>query len=83
MIGNSQLEDILRGIEKELADTKEASEEVNKQRKMAQEASQGEMVSLEETWKRGVGAVLDVELASEGLRQQILDYRRQAAQQPR
>ncbi|KAJ5677642.1 uncharacterized protein N7477_003275 [Penicillium maclennaniae] len=83
LIGNSQLEDILRGIEKELADTKEASEEVNKQRKIAQEASHGEMVSLEETWKRGVGAVLDVELASEGLRQQILDYRRQAAQQPR
>ncbi|KAJ5310276.1 uncharacterized protein N7443_002737 [Penicillium atrosanguineum] len=83
LIGNSQLEDILRGIEKELADTKEASEEVNKQRKIAQEASHGEMVSLEETWKRGVGAVLDVELASEGLRQQILDHRRQAAQQPR
>lgn len=66
-----------------MADTKEASEEVNKQRKLAQEASHGEMVSLEETWKRGVGAVLDVELASEGLRQQILDHRRQAAKQPR
>jgi pre-mRNA-splicing factor SPF27 len=83
LIGNSQLEDILRGIEKELAETKETAEEVNKQRKIAQEASHGEMVSLEERWKRGVGSVLDVELASEGLRQQILEYRRQAAQQAR
>lgn len=81
LIGNSQLEDILRDLEKELADTKEAAEEVNRQRKLAQEARQGELVSLEETWKRGVGAVLDVELASEGLRMQILEHRRQVAQQ--
>lgn len=81
LVGNSQLEDILRGLEKELADTKEAAEEVNRQRKLAQEARQGELVSLEETWKRGVGAVLDVELASEGLRMQILEHRRQIAQQ--
>lgn len=81
LIGNSQLEDILRDLEKELADTKEAAEEVNKQRKLAQEARQGELVNLEETWKRGVGAVLDVELASEGLRMQILEHRRQVAQQ--
>lgn len=80
LIGNSQLEDILRGLEKELADTKQATEEVNKQRKLAQDASQGELVGLEETWKRGVGAILDVELASEGLRMQILEHRRQAAQ---
>jgi pre-mRNA-splicing factor SPF27 len=81
LIGNSQLEEILRGMEKELADTKSASEEVNKQRKIAQDASFGELTSLEETWKRGVGAVLDVELASEGLRMQILEQRRLAAQQ--
>ncbi|EAL88357.1 hypothetical protein KXW98_003848 [Aspergillus fumigatus] len=81
LIGNSQLEDILRGLEKELAETKEAAEAVNKQRKLAQEASQGEMVSLEETWKRGVSAILDVELASEGLRLQILEQRRRLAQQ--
>lgn len=83
LIGNSQLEDILRGLEKELADTKEAAEEVNKQRKLVQEARQGELVSLEETWKRGVGAVLDVELAAEGMRMQILEHRRQVAQQQR
>ena len=81
LIGNSQLEDILRGIEKELTDTKETAEAVNKERKVAQEASKGELVGLEESWKRGVGAILDVELAAEGLRMQILEQRRQFAQQ--
>ncbi|KAB8071345.1 breast carcinoma amplified sequence 2-domain-containing protein [Aspergillus leporis] len=73
LIGNSQLEDILRGLEKELAETNEAAETVNKQRKIAQETSKGELAGLEETWKRGVGAILDVELASENLRMQILE----------
>lgn len=81
LIGNSQLEDILRGIEKELTETKGAAETVNKERKVAQEASRGELVGLEESWKRGVGTILDVELASEGLRMQILEQRRQLAQQ--
>ncbi|KAJ5973812.1 hypothetical protein N7481_011022 [Penicillium waksmanii] len=81
LIGNSQLEDILRGLEKVLADTKEAAEEVNRQRKIAQESSQGELAGLQDTWRRGVGAVLDAELASEGLRMQILEHRRMAAQQ--
>ena len=81
LIGNSQLEDILRGIEKELTETKETAEAVNKERKIAQEARKGELMGLEESWKRGVGAILDVELAAEGLRMQILEQRRQFAQQ--
>ncbi|OOF97050.1 hypothetical protein ASPCADRAFT_205846 [Aspergillus carbonarius ITEM 5010] len=81
LIGNSQLEDILRGLEKELAEVKEAAETVNKERKLAQEANKGEIVGLEESWRRGVGAILDVELAAEGLRMQILEQRRQLAQQ--
>lgn len=81
LIGNSQLEEILGSLEKELAETKEASEQVNKQRKITQEASQGELVNLEETWKNRLGAILEVEVASERLRIQRLDYMRQVAQQ--
>ncbi|KAL4771432.1 Pre-mRNA-splicing factor SPF27 [Aspergillus nidulans var. acristatus] len=81
LIGNSQLEDILRALEKELAETKEATESVNKQRKIAQESCQGELTGLEESWRRGVGAILDVELAAEDLRMKILEQRRQHAQQ--
>lgn len=83
LIGNSQLEEILRGLEKELAEMKEAAETVNKERKMAQEARHGELVGLEESWKRGVGAILDVELAAENLRLQILEQRRLLSQQAR
>lgn len=64
-----------------MTEIKEATEAVNKQRKIAQEANKGELVGLEETWKRGVGAILDVELAAEGLRMQILEQRRHLAQQ--
>ena len=81
LIGNSQLEDILRAIEKELTETKDDSETVNKERKITQENSKGELVGLEESWKRGVGAILDVELAAESLRMQILEKRRQLALQ--
>jgi pre-mRNA-splicing factor SPF27 len=80
LIGNSQLEEILRGLEKELAETKESTEALHKQRKMAQEARRGELVGLQDAWKRGVGGIIDVELAAENLRMAILEKRRQQAQ---
>jgi pre-mRNA-splicing factor SPF27 len=79
LIGNSQLEDILRQLEKELDELKAETENVNKSRKSAQEASRGEMIGLEETWKRGVGRILETEIAVEEFRKEILDKRRQQA----
>ncbi|KAJ5085390.1 hypothetical protein N7532_010161 [Penicillium argentinense] len=83
LIGNMQLEDILRGLEKELAETKAEAEEVNRQRKIAQESSSGELESLQQTWWRSVTAAMQVEGAADSIRKQILDFRRQAAQQQR
>ncbi|PGH31442.1 pre-mRNA-splicing factor SPF27 [[Emmonsia] crescens] len=80
LIGNSQLEDILRQIEKELQETKEATDAVHKERKMRQETARGELVGLEDAWKRGVGGIIDVELAAEKLRRAILEKRRQQSQ---
>lgn len=80
LVANSQLEDILRVTEQELAQTKESVESVNRQRKMAQEAHKAELGHLEETWRRGVGAALEAEAAAEGVRMQILEQRRQIAQ---
>lgn len=77
LVSNAQLEEILRGLEKELAEVKEATEAVNKARKLAQEGSKGEMIGLEDAWKQGVRRIIEVELAAEDLRQQILDARRQ------
>ena len=78
LIGNSQLEDILRDLERDLAELKEATDNVNKARKAAQEESRGEMINLEETWKRGIGRILEVQIATEGLQREILERRRQA-----
>jgi pre-mRNA-splicing factor SPF27 len=79
LIGNSQLEDILRQLEKELEELKTATVNVNKSRKAAQEGSRGEMAGLEESWRHGIGRVLEVEVAAEEIRQQILHKRRHQA----
>ena len=79
LIANSQLEHILWQLEKELEELKSATESVNKARKAAQEDSRGEMTGLEETWKRGIGRILEVEVAVEEVKQQILEKRRKQA----
>jgi pre-mRNA-splicing factor SPF27 len=68
LIGNSQLEDVLRGMERELAERKAEIDGVVVERKTAQENVGGELKSLEETWKRGVGRVLETEVAAESVR---------------
>ncbi|KAF1848872.1 uncharacterized protein K460DRAFT_364822 [Cucurbitaria berberidis CBS 394.84] len=79
LVGNSQLEDILKGIEAELADVRKQQEEVEMIRRSRQENVHGEITTLEETWKKGVGRVLETEVAAEGLKQQILEKRRAGA----
>jgi len=79
LISNSQLEDILRDLEKELAERKTEIDLVVIQRKNAQEAVGGEVKGLEENWKRGVGRVLETEVAAEGVRRETLERRRAGA----
>jgi len=79
LIGNAQSEDVLRGLEKELAERKAEIDGVVIERKNAQEAVGGEVKGLEEAWKRGVGRVLETEVAAEGIRREILERRREGA----
>ena len=79
-MGNSQLEEILRGVEKELVETRGRVEDVNKERKGMQEGVKGEMEGLDEAWRRGVGRVLEVEVAAEVIRREVLLRRRAGAQ---
>jgi len=76
LISNSQLEDILRDLEKELAEQKEATDNINKARKAAQEGSKAELLGLEETWKLGIGRIIEVQMATDGIRREILERRR-------
>lgn len=79
LIGNSQLENMLLQLETELKEISLVTDNVNKARKSAQEGSRGELLALEETWKQGIGRILEVEVACEELRNQILGKRRQQA----
>lgn len=79
MIGNHQLEGVLAGLEKELVETRAAGEGLNRARKAAQEGARGEMEALEEGWRKGVGRVLEVEVAAEEVRREILDRMRRGA----
>ena len=54
-------------------------DEVEEERRMKQDGVRGEMQGLEESWRRGVRGLVEVELATEGLRQDILAKRRAGA----
>jgi pre-mRNA-splicing factor SPF27 len=79
LVGNSQLEDVLKGIEAELVDIRKQQEETETLRRSQQDRVAGEIKTLEETWKKGVGRVLETEVAAEGLKQHILQQRRAGA----
>jgi pre-mRNA-splicing factor SPF27 len=79
LVGNAQFEDILKAIEGELADVRRQQEDVEGLRRMQQESVKGEITTLEDTWKRGVGRVLETEVAAEGLKGQILERKRAGA----
>jgi len=76
LIANSQVEDELRTLEKELAETKREVEAVEEERRARQEAVRGEVEGLDIAWREGVGRAIQVEVAAEGLRRQILEKRR-------
>lgn len=78
LVGNWQTEAELQALERELADTKRQIELVNNARRRQQEEVGGELKSLEETWKKGVGRVLETEVAAESLRREVLERRRAA-----
>lgn len=76
LVGNSQVEEELRTLEKELAETRRQGEEVDEQRRRAQETVSGELEGLEEAWRNGIGRAIEAEVAGEGLRRQILEKSR-------
>lgn len=79
LIGNSQLEDMLRDLEREVEAVKSELEGVEQERKQAQENVADEMRSLEDTWRKGVGRMIETQAAAETLKQQILERQRLAA----
>ncbi|KAK4539445.1 hypothetical protein LTR36_010922 [Oleoguttula mirabilis] len=79
LIGNSQLEDELRSLERDVEAAKLELEAIEQARRAAQSNVAGEMHGLEETWRSGVGRMIEAQAAGERLRQEILERRRQGA----
>lgn len=79
LIGNNELEAILRDLERELAESKRELELTEEERRMKQESIKAEMATLEETWKKGVRGIVEVEIATSDLKSEALTRRRAAA----
>lgn len=78
-MGNYQLEAELKALERELADAKRDIDVLAVRRRRAQDEVAGEIRGLEDTWKKGVGRVLETEVATEALRREVLEVRRKLA----
>ncbi|KAI1204667.1 Pre-mRNA-splicing factor SPF27 [Annulohypoxylon truncatum] len=76
LVGNWQLEAEVQALERDLAASKREIDLVNIQRRRLQDDVGGELRGLDDTWKRGVSRVLETEIATEQLRQQVLEKQR-------
>ncbi|KAG5925124.1 hypothetical protein E4U42_004463 [Claviceps africana] len=81
LLSNYHLENELSALESELADTKRQIDEVNYLRAQRQGDVKGELESLEETWRKGLGRVLETEIAVEGLRAEMREELRKRSAQ--
>lgn len=79
LVGNSQLEDVLRSLEREVEGAKLEQEAVEQARRAAQGSVAGEMDSLDETWRAGIGRMIETQAASERLRLEVLERKRKGA----
>jgi pre-mRNA-splicing factor SPF27 len=79
LVSNWQTESELAALERDLADVKREIDMVNIARRRAQDESAAEIRGLDESWRRGVGRVIETETAVGELRREVLERRRQAA----
>jgi pre-mRNA-splicing factor SPF27 len=73
LVGNSQLEDVLRGVEKDLVETKQRTEVLNRERKGEQEGGRATMEVGEKAWREGVGRIVEVQLGISGAEERWRD----------
>lgn len=70
-MGNWHLEGELRALEREVAAARRAVDLVTLRRQRLQREAGGEITGLDEAWRKGVGRVLEAEVAAEGLRREV------------
>lgn len=70
-MGNWHHESELRALEREVAAARRAVDLVTLRRQRLQRENGGEITGLDEAWRKGVGRVLEAEVAAEGLRREV------------
>lgn len=80
LTGNWQLEAELKAVERELAATRREIDVLTVRRQRVQGEVSGELRGLEEGWRRGVGRVLETEVAAEGVRRNVVEEQRRRVQ---
>lgn len=79
LVGNNQLEGLLKGLEAEIEAARIELENIERERRDRQLGVQGEVESLERGWREGVGRLIEVLAAAEGLKGEILELKRKGA----
>lgn len=80
LTGNWQLEAELKAVERELAATRREIDVLTVRRQRVQGDVAAELRALEDNWRRGVGRVLEAEVAAEGMRRSVVEEQRRRAQ---
>jgi pre-mRNA-splicing factor SPF27 len=80
LVGNWNNEAELRRLETELAQTKTETENLNAQRQTRQDGAKAEMDVLEDAWKKSIRGIVEVQVATDGLRTEVLEARSKSVQ---
>lgn len=78
LVSNWTSEGELKGLETELKAVTADAESLQAERNSRQEATAAELKVLEESWKKGISGLVEVQVATEDLMQQVLEARRTA-----
>ena len=76
LISNSQVEDELKMLERELADVQTEAQHIQDERTSRQSTIKAEFEGLEEAWRSSLSKSVEAEIAVAGLQREILEARR-------
>ena len=71
LVGNSQLEGVVGGVERELVGVRGEVEGVNRERREGQEGGRGGLEGGEREWRGGVGGVVRAGVAVRGVEGEV------------
>ncbi|GAM85811.1 hypothetical protein ANO11243_038190 [Dothideomycetidae sp. 11243] len=77
LVGNAAQEDVLRDLERDVAAARAEAEQVELERREMLDRGGAEVLELERGWREGVGRLIEVQVAVEKVKRDILDRRRE------